>query len=172
MRSAEASLGEQITTNADCVFADGPLTYFSTLMQTTVGIIKRLVEPYLTAAQFELVRRLRAGQRTPLFVITKGKYERYSWYLRVSQPRTMDHDLTGVLRLEVRSGAGLQKAKHLANLSATCIPTFAGQSFRDPRAPQNLLPIGALENELRHRLGDALTIRRAIETKLFEMSRT
>jgi uncharacterized protein len=171
MRSREAILGEEIAGNADCVFADGPLTYFSTLMQTTVGVIKRLIEPYLNATQFDLVRRLQAGQRTPLFVITKEKYTRYSWYLRVSQPRAMDHDLTGVLRLEVRSGAGVEKAKQLADLSASCIPTFAGESFRDPRAPQNLLPIGALESELRHYLGDALTIRRAIETRLFEMSR-
>lgn len=172
MRNAEATLGEKISSNADCVFADGPLTYFSKLTQTTVGVIKRLVEPYLTASQFTLVRRLQPGQRTPLFLITKRKYRRYSWYLRVSQPRTMDHDLTGVLRLEVRGGAGLEKAKQLANLSASCIPAFAGESFRDPRAPQNLLPIGALEDELRHRLGDALTIRRAIEARLFEMNRT
>jgi len=77
-----------------------------------------------------------------------------------------------VLRLEVRSGAGLEKARRLADLSASCIPSFAGDAFRDPRAPQNLLPIGALENQLRHQLGDPLTIRRAIEARLFEMSHT
>jgi len=58
----------------------------------------------------------------------------------------------------------------LANLSASCIPAFAGDSTRDPRAPQNLLPIGALEQELRHRLGDSIAIRRAIERVLFERS--
>jgi hypothetical protein len=170
MRTEEASLGEALASKADCVFADGPLTYFSGVMQITVGVIKRLVEPYLSAQQFELVRRLQIGQRTPLFVITQGKYDRYSWYLRVGKPRIMDHDVAGVLRLEVRSGAGLEKARELADLSAACIPSFAGESFRDPRSPQNLLPIGALENELRHRLGDPLTIRRAIELRLFEMS--
>jgi hypothetical protein len=172
MRTEEATLGEALASQADCVFADGPLTYFSGVMQTTVGVIKRLIETYLSATQFELVRRLQTGQRTPLFVITQGKYDRYSWYLRVGKPRIMDHDVAGVLRLEVRSGAGLEKAKQLADLSAACIPSFAGETFRDPRAPQNLLPIGALENELRHRLGDPVMIRRAIETKLFEMSRT
>jgi hypothetical protein len=170
MRTEEASLGETLASKADCVFADGPLTYYSGVMQTTVGVIKRLVEPYLSASQFELVRRLQTGQRTPLFVITQGKYDRYSWYLRVAKPRIMDHDVAGVLRLEVRSGAGLEKAKQLADLSAACIPSFAGEAFRDPRSPQNLLPTGALENELRHRLGDPLTIRRAIEARLFEMS--
>jgi hypothetical protein len=170
MRTEEATLGEALASKADCVFAVGPLTYFSGVMQTTVGVIKRLIEPYLSALQFELVRRLGTGQRTPLFVITRPKYDRYSWYLRVGQPRVMDHDVAGVLRLEVRSGAGIERARELADLSASCIPSFVGETFRDPRAPQNLLPIGALENKLRHRLGDSLTIRRAIEARLFEVS--
>jgi uncharacterized protein len=170
MRTEEAMLGEALASKADCVFADGPLTYFSGVMQTTVGVIKRLIEPYLSAFQFDLVRRLGTGQRTPLFVITQGKYDRYSWYMRAGQPRVMDHDFAGVLRLEVRSGAGIEKARQLADFSASYIPTFVGEAFRDPRSPQNLLPIGALENKLRHRLGDSLTIRRAIEAKLFEMS--
>ena len=75
-----------------------------------------------------------------------------------------------MLRLEVRSGVGLARAVELADLSAGCIPAFSGDSFRDPRSPQNLLPVGSLERELRHRLGDAMAIRRAIETKLFRMS--
>jgi hypothetical protein len=170
MRDAEARLAEELSTESACVFADGPLTYFSGIKQPAVGVIKRLVEPYLPAPQFELVRQLRTGQRTPLFVITKAKYDRYSWYLRVGMPRAMDHDVAGVLRLEVRSGIGLERAVEIADLSASCLPSFAGDSFRDPRSPQNLLPIGSLENELRHRLGDSLAIRRAIEVKLFRMS--
>ena len=170
MRDAEARLAEELSPESACVFADGPLTYFSGIKQPAVGVIKRLVEPYLPASQFDLVRQLRTGQRTPLFVITKAKYDRYSWYLRVGMPRAMDHDVAGVLRLEVRSGIGLERAIEIANLSTSCLPSFAGDSFRDPRSPQNLLPIGSLENELRHRLGDSLAIRRAIETKLFGMS--
>jgi uncharacterized protein len=170
MRDAEARLAEELSTESACVFADGPLTYFSGIKQPAVGVIKRLIEPYLPVSQFELVRQLRTGQRTPLFVITKAKYDRYSWYLRVGMPRAMDHDVAGVLRLEVRSGIGLERAVEIADLSASCLPGFAGDSFRDPRSPQNLLPIGSLENELRHRLGDSLAIRRAIEVKLFGMS--
>jgi hypothetical protein len=171
MRTEEAALAESLAKESTCVFADGPLTYFSGVKQTAIGVIKRLVEPYLSEAQFQLVRLLQAGQRTPLFVITKGKYDRYSWYLRVANPRLMDHDVAGVLRLEVRSGLGLEGAIELANISAGCIPTFVGEWFRDPRSPQNLLPIGSLEQELRHRLGDALTIRRAIETDLFDATK-
>ncbi|SRR6266404_1100579 len=170
MRNAEARLAEELAVESACVFADGPLHYFTDIKQPVVGVIKRLIEPYLSASQFELVRRLRIGQRTPLFAITKGQHARYSWYLRVGTPRAMDHDVAGVLRLEVRSGIGLERAVELAELSASCIPGFAGDSFRDPRSPQNLLPIESLENELRHRLGDSLAIRRAIEVKLFGMS--
>jgi hypothetical protein len=172
MRAEEANLAEELASESACVFADGPLTYLSGVMQTTVGVIKRLVQPYLSASQFQLVRLLRARQRTPLFVITKGKYDRYSWYVRVAEPRVMDHDVAGILRLEVRSGAGLERAKEMADLSASWIPSFAGEAFRDPRSPQNLLPVGALENELRHRLGDPFTIRRAIETRLFQLNQS
>jgi hypothetical protein len=65
---------------------------------------------------------------------------------------------------------GLDRALELADLSATCIPIFVAESFRDPRSPQNLLPVGALEQELRRRLGDPISIRRAIETRLFALS--
>ncbi|MCO6502790.1 MAG: hypothetical protein J5I28_06890, partial [Acidimicrobiales bacterium] len=34
------------------------------------------------------------------------------------------------------------------------LPRFASALHKDPRAPQNLYPIGGLERELRHRLGD------------------
>jgi hypothetical protein len=33
---------------------------------------------------------------------------------------------------------------------------------KDPRAPQNLVPIGGLERELRHRLGDQQILYRAL----------
>jgi hypothetical protein len=170
MRTEEAGIAASLSAGSACVFADGPLTYFTTFNLSTVGIVKRLFKPYLSAASFMLVQQLQIGQRTPVFAITDTKYDRYSWYLRIGKPRVMDHEVAGVVRLEVRSGVGLARAVELANLSASCIPAFAGESFRDPRSPQNLLPVGALEQELRHRLGDAMAIRRAIETKLFRMS--
>jgi hypothetical protein len=53
-------------------------------------------------------------------------------------------------------------ARQLADETATRLPAFVPSRARDPRAPQNLLPIGALEQHLRHRLGDARLIRRKI----------
>ena len=166
MREEEVLLTEQLSKESQYVFADGPLSYLSTINETAFGVIKTLVKPYLSEEKFRLVRTLNTGERTPLFAI-KGKYSRYSWYLRVGTPRPIDHDVAGVLRLEIRTGVGLKRAKELANVSAACIPAFVGEWFRDARSPQNLLPVGCLEQELRHRLGDALSIRRAIEMKLF-----
>ncbi|MGH9821915.1 MAG: hypothetical protein ACREDR_01450 [Blastocatellia bacterium] len=167
MRDEEAMLAQTLAATADCVFADGPLSYFVLTEIPAIGIVKRLFRPYLPIEQFGLVGRLKAGERTPIFSIDDGKYDRYSWYLRVAEPRAMDHSLAGMLRLEVRKGLGLAKAIELADMSAACIPAFVAESFRDPRSPQNLLPVGALERELRHRLGDPMAIRRAIESNLY-----
>ena len=167
MRQEEASIAEEHSDSAICVFADGPLTYLTTIHQRTVGVIKRLFQPYISASHFGLVRRLEVGERTPLFAIQDGKYDRYSWYLRIADRRAMDHDVAGVLRLEVRTGVGLESAMELANLSAACLPLFAADTTRDPRAPQNLLPVGSLEQELKHRMGDSTAVRRAIENFLY-----
>ena len=166
MREEEAMVAAPLAADSACVFADGPLNYSTATDLPAVGIVKSLYKAYLEPVHFGLVRQLNKGQRTPVFLIT-GKYNRFSWYLRVGTPRPMDHDIAGVLRLEARSELGIKQAIQLANLSAACIPAFVAESFRDPRAPQNLLPVGALERELRHRLGDPLSIRRAIEAKLF-----
>ena len=79
------------------------------------------------------------------------------------------HDfLAGVIRLEVRAALGLESACKIANFSARELPRFVSSPARDPRAPQNLAPVGNLETELRHRLGDSLLLRRGIEKKLLE----
>lgn len=168
MRTAEADLAQKLTRTDTCVFADGPLTYFATSKQEVVGVIKSIYLPYLPASHFSLVSTLTLGSRTPLFSIRDGKYDRYSWFLRVGLGREVEHPLTGIIRLEVRAAIGLDTARRMANFSAICLPKCASTPVRDPRAPQNLLPIGALENELRRRLGDSVLMRRAIEKKLHE----
>jgi hypothetical protein len=168
MRTEEASLAEQLESSGAEVFADGPLNYFSGLKHRTVGVIKRLYQPYIPGGQFALLSQLKPGERTPVFAIRDGKYDRFAWYLRLAQPRAMDYGVAGVVRLEVRTGIGVDHALELATLASACLPRFASDSTRDPRSPQNLAPIGALEQELRRRLGDAITIRRGIEKRLFE----
>ena len=88
--------------------------------------------------------------------------------IRAAACRALEHGLAGIVRLEVRAALGLQQAVELANFAAVRLPEFASTAVRDPRAPQNLVPVGALEEQLRHRLGDVITIRRAIERKIHE----
>jgi hypothetical protein len=168
MRTEEALLAEAIEASGACVFADGPLTYFSGLKHRTVGMIKRLYQPYVPSSHFALLSQLQPGQRTPIFAILDGKYDRYAWYLRLARPRVLDHGAAGIIRLEMRTGLGIEEAVRSAGISAICLPAFASDPARDPRSPQNLLPVGALEQELRRRLGDAMAIRRGIEQRLFE----
>lgn len=168
MRTREAALAESLLKEGVCVFADGPLNYFSAPTGALVGVIKRIFLPYLDAEHFGLVGQLATGERTPLFSIRDGKYDRYAWFQRLATPRVMEHSLAGIVRLEVRAALGLARAMELANFSAVRLPQFASSAVRDPRAPQNLVPVGALEEQLRHRLGDAVTIRRAIERKIWE----
>jgi len=167
MRQLEARVAEGVIRDDKLVFIDGPLAYISSL-GPVVGVIKRISQPYLDSAHFDLVASLSVGERTPLFLISDGKRDRFSWYLRVGERRSFDHTLTGIIRLEVRAVVGLDNAQRLANTSAALLVRFSSVATRDPRAPQNLVPIGALENELRRRMGDPLIMRRGIEQRIFE----
>jgi len=49
-----------------------------------------------------------------------------------------------------------------AEIVSACLPRFASEPHKEPRAPQNLYPIAGLENQLRHQLGDALLLERSL----------
>jgi hypothetical protein len=169
MRKSEASLAERLSAEADVVFLDGPLTYLTAAAPgRVVGYVKRLLRSYLDVSAAALLPRLAAGERTPLFLVEGQREPRYSWYLRLAPGRPIQSGLAGIVRLETRATPGLDAARALADLSARELPRFASDAARDPRAPQNLVPIGALEARLKHRLGDATIIRRAIEARLHQ----
>ena len=168
MRTREAEIGKRLSCPHVCVFADGPLTYFASIRDQIAGVIKTIHVPYISGNHLAVVSSLSRGQRTPLFSIEDGKYNRYSWFLRVADGRKIDHALAGIVRLEVRAAVGLDTAQQIANFSAVELPRFVCTAARDPRAPQNLAPVGSLEAQLRHRLGDPLLLRRGIEKKLLE----
>lgn len=163
MRTAEAALARTLTSPECCVFADGPLQFFDEDKVEVVGVVKRIFLPYLAAREFALVYELKPGERTPLFSIEDDRHQRYAWYQRLAAGRRVDHALAGIVRLEMRAAAGLDRARRLADFACSMLPRYISSAVRDPRAPQNLLPVGALEEELRRHLGDPLLIRRAIE---------
>lgn len=168
MRTAEASVGQSLLSASTCVFVDGPLTYFSTSSQALVGVIKRIHRLYLPPEYLELLARLDSAQRTPLFLIDDGKYNRYSCYVRLTKPLPTEHPYAGLIRIEIRAAVGLETTLNLANFASQELPKFASSRIRDPRAPQNLLPISALEDELKRRLGDPLLIQRGIQQRILE----
>jgi hypothetical protein len=164
MRRSEAELAQSLANQADAVFLDGPLTFLTTA-GPVVGYVKRLLRTYLPPGPAALLRSLGVGERTPVFLI-KGAQPRYSWYARVGTGRLIDASLTGVVRLEATGRLDLREVLALADVTARYLPRFASDPAHDPRAPQNLHPIGGLEAHLRHRLGDATVVRRAIESAL------
>ncbi len=166
MRQSEAGLAERLSAEVDVVFQDGPLTFLTAAARgAVVGFVKRLLRNYLDPEAQALLPRLAVGERTPVFLIA-GRDPRYSWYLRIAHGRAIESELTGVARLEAPAARGLDEARSLADLSARLLPRFASDAARDPRAPQNLYPIGGLEAQLKHRLGDPAVVRRAIEAQL------
>lgn len=170
MRRAEAVLGESLAAGADLLVLDGPLSYVDRVAGPTVGLVKRLLQRYLPAERESLLPALGPGQRTPLFLIhdPAGRRPRYSAYARLAYGRAIESPLAGLVRLEIPGAMGLEHARRVADLAASHLPRFASDPVRDPRAPQNLYPVGGLETELRRRLGDPLVIRRAVESLLTE----
>lgn len=165
MRRAEAGLAPQLLGDAVAVFLDGPLSSLAG-DGALVGYVKRLMRSYLPPQEGALLPALAIGERTPLFLVRGAPLDRYSWYQRIGQGRAIDAALHGVVRCEVAARLGLEQARALADLAARELPRFGSDALRDPRAPQNLFPIGALETHLRHRLGDPLLLRRALEAQL------
>jgi hypothetical protein len=173
MREAEAALAQGLAGAGEArVIVDGPLTYFATSSHPIIGYVKRLHRAYLPAAQGALLPTLRVGSRTPMFLIRKpGDPGRYSWYLRLAPVPPVAHGLAGVIRAEISGAVGLGAAREAADLTAAHLPALASRPERDPRAPQNLVPVGALEHDLRHRLGDPAWIRRCLTSHLARLAK-
>jgi hypothetical protein len=168
MRNAEADLAYSVSKAGDgLVLCDGPLGYMDPAPSPLIGVIKRFSTPYLDPDRDALLPRLAEGERTPLFGIQghAGRTRRYSWYARIAAVRPPWHGYAGLVRCEVSATVGMGPAIDLADQVASFLPGFAGHKS-DPRAPQNLAPIGGLETWLRHRMGDALLIRRALLSHL------
>lgn len=156
MRALEKVLA--LDADAELVVLDGPLSGHHPVAGA-VGLVKSHRRPYLEGTQQDLVARLRAGQRTPVFLAVSS-FTRYSWYLRLPGP--VAHPWAGIVRCEAAGDLPRSEALRLAGVTAATLPRFASAPHRDPRAPQNLTCIGELERHLRHRLGDARILERML----------
>jgi hypothetical protein len=164
MRAAESALARDAARDAaTLVIADGPLR-FDDAQGAAVGYVKRFFQRH--GAPLAALATLQPGTRTPLVAISGGGFPRFTWFVRLAERGPAELDLAGLVRLEVSDAVGLAAARALADGSAARLPQFAPSRSRDPRAPQNLLPIGALESRLRRLMGDPLLARRRIEALL------
>jgi hypothetical protein len=142
----------------DLLVVDGPLSSHHA-REGVVGYVKSHHVSYLEPDLERTVGGLEPFERTPLFLTTTS-YRRYSSYLRLAGARS--HPFSGVVRLELSAESPFPEVQRLASLAARTLPRYGSIPHKDPRAPQNLFPIGALERELRRRLGDHAIVHRAL----------
>jgi hypothetical protein len=162
LTNAEVQLGltfrAQHPREDDLLVVDGPLRG-RTHLERTVGYIKTHHASYLPAEQAAVVTTLAPGQRTPAFTMGTS-WRRNSWYLQLRGAPGVPW--SGVVRLECSADLPPAEVTRLADLTSRLLPPLASTPHKDPRAPQNLVPIGGLERELRHRLGDQQLLYRAL----------
>ena len=143
---------------AELLVVDGPLRNRRQLPRT-IGYIKTQQKQYLPPSLTPVVTSLRPGQRTPVFELGTV-WGGWSWYLRL--PGATGAPWAGIVRLECSPDLTPDQAIELAALSSATLPRFASSAYKDPRAPQNLVPIAGLERRLRGLLGDARVLHRAL----------
>lgn len=151
------------TPEDDLLVVDGRLRGY-THPARTVGYIKTHDAAYLPSAQAQIVVSLTAGQRSPVFTLGTAtgpsSWQRHSWYLRLNG--ASGAPWSAVVRLECSADLSSDDAVALADLTTHLLPPLASTPHKDPRAPQNLIPIGGLERQLRHRLGDKALLYRSL----------
>ncbi|MEX2278673.1 MAG: DNA double-strand break repair nuclease NurA [Acidimicrobiia bacterium] len=147
-----ASLG-----GSGLVVVDGPLSHHQQV-EGAVGYVKTQHVHHLPPDLRPILRTIPVGRRTPVFMIG-GTRQVFSWYLRLA---SIGGPMSGVVRCEVAAVGKAADAIARADKVTATLPRFASQEHKDPRAPQNLYPIGGLERELRRRLGDQMLMYRAL----------
>lgn len=163
---AETRLIDQLATPECFVIKDGRIDDTGPLH--AVGYIKSHHHTYLDAPESRVIAAIRAGQRTPIFSIDKKfkkEFERYSWYVRLAD-NPHGHSWSGIARVEAPAAIGIDRARVIADRTAALLPLAAMPLHLDARAPQNLVPIAALEKELRRWLGDEALVRRALRAAI------
>ena len=153
LRDLEVSVIKEATT-AELVVVDGHLRGREDVAGA-LGYVKSHQSSYLQGGVRGVVGRLAPGERTPVFLI-QSSWSRYSFYLRLLLPdgahrAVSGHPWSGIVRCELASSLTAAEAIRRANLASVTLPRYSSAPYKDPRAPQNLYPIGGLEKRLRHR---------------------
>lgn len=158
LTALELAVSDAVREDGDLLVVDGPLRSRRQLPRT-LGYVKTQHSQYLDARLTAVVTGLRPGQRSPVFRLGTA-WGGYSWYLRL--PGSAGAPWAGIVRVECSAELAPTAAIELAHLSLVTLPRFASTPYKDPRAPQNLIPIAGLERRLRALLGDARLLHRAL----------
>jgi hypothetical protein len=160
MSVTEVVVAERARRRGDeLLLLDGPLRKRAHVPDA-VGIVKSHHVHYLPPALDRIVAALAPGTRTPVFRVDAQPFSRYSWYVRLPGPP--GGPWAGIVRCEATGALAPDAVVALADRVTLALPRYASEPHKDARAPQNLYPIAGLERELRHRLGDARVIYRAL----------
>lgn len=159
MRQDEGRLAEELASGGLLVVVDGPLNFVRSRDLPVAGYVKTHHRALLQPEFHRRIPSLEPAHRTSLFRLGE---DRYSCYLRIAKTGPDGNPWSGIVRLEFPQSAGLAEVTRVATWLAAELPRYAGVAHRDPRAPQNLQPIGALEIHLRHLLGHAGLSTRAV----------
>jgi hypothetical protein len=160
MADAEVRIAERARRRGDeLLLLDGPLRKRAHVPDA-VGIVKTHHVRYLLPDLDRIVGTLEPGQRTPVFRVDAQPFSRYSWYVRLPGPP--GGPWAGIARCEATGALPPADVALLADRVTATLGPFASEPHKDARAPQNLYPIAGLERELRHRLGDADILYRAL----------
>ncbi|MFF5175850.1 hypothetical protein ACFY3U_24950 [Micromonospora sp. NPDC000089] len=160
LTALEVAVSDAVRTDGDLLVVDGPLRARRQLPRT-LGYIKTQHSQYLDARLTTVVTGLAPGERSPVFRLGTA-WGGFSWYVRL--PVAPGAPWAGIVRIECSAELPDQEAIGLADLSLVTLPRFASSPYKDPRAPQNLVPIAGLERRLRGLLGDARLLHRALAT--------
>jgi len=158
MREAEGRLATDLARLGWQVVLDGPLNRIRSLRAMVAGYAKSHHRQLLPDDQHRLVPGLPVGHRSALWALGD---DRFTCYLRVGEPTRVGSPWSGIVRLEFPAFAGLAAARAAADRLASVLPHYAGRPHLDPRAPQNLQPVRALEQHLGRFLGSGRLARQA-----------
>jgi uncharacterized protein len=159
MRDDEGEAAQDLADAGWTVIVDGPISHVQNRDCPVIGYVKVQHRMHLPPAEHARLPELKVRERTSIF---RYGERRYSCYTRIEAQQPTTGPWHAIVRLEFPQSRGLAAAVAAANFVTGLLPRYASKPWRDPRAPQNLAPVGSLESRLRHLLGDQMLAARAV----------